>query len=70
MVRPSVGVTAPPGAGFYGPAASYRSRCGRTRETWPAATGPALQRAAPLYVAKEATRPRSIFLVASWLFGF
>lgn len=36
------------GRRFLRPVARYRSRCGRTRETWPTATGPALQRAAPL----------------------
>lgn len=36
------------GRRFLRPVARYRSRCGRTLATWPTATGPAFQRAAPL----------------------
>lgn len=39
------------------PVASYRSRCGRTRETWPTATGPVFQHAAPLI---SRVKPNSI----------
>jgi DNA-binding XRE family transcriptional regulator len=41
------------GRRFLKPVASYRSRCGRTLETWPTATGPVLAHAAPLMSAER-----------------